>query len=176
MMDEQIRQLLTQRLASAAGHIRGIERMAQEDAYCIDLIRQIQAVQAALNKISHILLDTHLRTCMTTAVRGPDVAERERMLKEVPAVFELSNKLNLSVHKETTIMTNKTFTVPNISCGHCTHTIEMEVGELAGVSSVKADQESKQVTVAWDAPATWDKIQATLQEINYPPEGLIQIS
>jgi hypothetical protein len=52
----------------------------------------------------------------------------------------------------------------------------MEVGELAGVSSVKADQESKQVTVAWDAPATWDKIQATLQEINYPPEGLIQIS
>jgi copper ion binding protein len=73
-------------------------------------------------------------------------------------------------------MTNKTFTVPNISCGHCTHTIETEVGELAGVSSVKADQESKQVTVAWGNPATWDKIQAVLQEINYPPEGLIQLS
>ncbi len=73
-------------------------------------------------------------------------------------------------------MTTKTFTVPNISCGHCTHTIEMELGDLAGVQSVKAEQESKQVTVEWSEPASWEKIQAHLQEINYPPEGLIQIS
>ena len=73
-------------------------------------------------------------------------------------------------------MTSKIFTVPNISCGHCTHTIEMEVGELAGVTSVKAVEDSKQVTVEWQEPATWEKIQAALQEINYPPEGLIQIS
>ncbi len=73
-------------------------------------------------------------------------------------------------------MTSKTFTVPNISCGHCTHTIEMEVGELAGVTKVTAVQDSKQVTVEWQDPATWEQIQATLQEINYPPEGLIQIS
>jgi copper chaperone len=72
-------------------------------------------------------------------------------------------------------MESKTFTVPNISCGHCTHTIEMEVGDIAGVSSVKADEASKQVTVAWDAPASWEKIHSLLQEINYPPEGLIQI-
>ena len=66
-------------------------------------------------------------------------------------------------------MISKTFTVPNISCGHCTHTVEMEVGDLAGVKSVKAEIESKQVTVEWDAPATWDGIAALLQEINYPP-------
>ena len=72
-------------------------------------------------------------------------------------------------------MNSKTFIVPNISCGHCTHTVEMEVGDLAGVKSVKAAIESKQVTVEWDAPATWDSIAALLQEINYPPEGLIQI-
>jgi copper chaperone CopZ len=52
----------------------------------------------------------------------------------------------------------------------------MEVGDLAGVKSVKAEIESKKVTVEWDAPATWDGIAALLQEINYPPEGLIQIS
>lgn len=73
-------------------------------------------------------------------------------------------------------MSTKTFTVPNISCGHCTHTIEMEVGDLAGVTKVTAVQDSKQVTVEWQDPATWEQIQATLQEINYPPEGLIQIS
>ncbi len=73
-------------------------------------------------------------------------------------------------------MNTKTFTVPNISCGHCTHTIEMEVGELAGVSSVKAVEDTKQVTVEWGEPASWEKIQALLQEINYPAEGLIQLN
>ena len=73
-------------------------------------------------------------------------------------------------------MNSKTFTVPNISCGHCTHTIEMELGELTGVSSVKAVEASKQVTVEWGEPASWEKIQALLQEINYPAEGLIQLN
>ncbi len=66
-------------------------------------------------------------------------------------------------------MQTKTFTVPNISCGHCTHTVEMELSDLAGVKTVKAEQESKQVFVEWDDPATWEKIQTTLVEINYPP-------
>ncbi len=73
-------------------------------------------------------------------------------------------------------MTSKTFVVPNISCGHCTHTIEMEVGDLTGVTSVKADQASRKVTVEWQDPATWDQIEALLKEINYPPEQLLQIS
>ena len=72
-------------------------------------------------------------------------------------------------------MESKTFTVPNISCGHCTHTIEMELNDLTGVTTVKADQDSKQVTVEWQNPASWEQIQSLLQEINYPPEGLIQI-
>ena len=65
-------------------------------------------------------------------------------------------------------MNTKTFTVPNISCGHCTHTIELEVGELPGVSSVKAEEATKQVTVEWGDPATWTQIEALLQEIDYP--------
>jgi copper ion binding protein len=72
-------------------------------------------------------------------------------------------------------MAEKTFTVPNISCGHCVHTVKMEVGDIEGVSRVDADEKTKQVTVVWDDPATWDKIRETLVEINYPPEGLIQI-
>lgn len=72
-------------------------------------------------------------------------------------------------------MTSKTFVVPNISCGHCTHTIEMEVSDLKGVTSVKADQESRKVTIEWQDPATWDQIEALLNEINYPPEQLLQI-
>jgi copper ion binding protein len=66
-------------------------------------------------------------------------------------------------------MESKTFTVPNISCGHCVHTVQMEVGDIDGVKSVKAEQDTKQVFVEWDEPATWDQIKALLTEINYAP-------
>ena len=66
-------------------------------------------------------------------------------------------------------MTTKTFTAPAINCGHCTKTIEMEVGELSGVSSVKADVDSKEVVVEWTDPANWDQIQSLMEEINFPP-------
>ena len=66
-------------------------------------------------------------------------------------------------------MQNKTFVVPNISCGHCVHTIESEVGELPGVKVVKADENTRVVTVEWGDPATWQKIESLLKEIEYPP-------
>jgi DNA-binding FrmR family transcriptional regulator len=92
-MNETTKKAVAQRLASAAGHIKGIERMVNEDTYCIDVIKQIQAVQAALNKVGTMILDNHLRTCITTAIQGDDLEERERMLQEVTSVFEVSGKL-----------------------------------------------------------------------------------
>jgi CsoR family transcriptional regulator, copper-sensing transcriptional repressor len=92
-MDDITKTAVARRLASAAGHLKGIERMVAEDTYCIDVIRQIQAVQAALNKVSTLMLDNHLRTCITTAIQGDDVSEREKMLEEVTSVFEVSGKL-----------------------------------------------------------------------------------
>ncbi len=68
-------------------------------------------------------------------------------------------------------MESKTFVVPNISCGHCVHTIQNEVAEVEGVKAVQADQQTKKVTVQWDSPATWDKIEKVLKEINYPPQA-----
>ena len=67
-------------------------------------------------------------------------------------------------------MASKTVIVPAINCGHCTNTIEMEVGELAGVTRVSADVESKQVTVEWREPADWAQIESLLLEIDFPPE------
>ena len=70
-------------------------------------------------------------------------------------------------------MTTVTYSVPAISCGHCTHTIETEVSELQGVQSVKAEIDTKKVVVTFDAPASEEKIKALLAEIDYPAEGLI---
>lgn len=72
-------------------------------------------------------------------------------------------------------MTTVTYNVPAIHCGHCTHTIEMEVGELKGVQSVKADQATKKVYITFDEPASEEKIKALLTEIDYPAEGLISL-
>ena len=91
-MEEEKRKAISRRLAVAAGHLKGIERMVDDDAYCIDVIRQIQAVQSALNKASAMLLDNHLRTCVTTAIQDDNQAERERMLREITSVFSVSQK------------------------------------------------------------------------------------
>jgi len=72
-------------------------------------------------------------------------------------------------------MTTVTYTVPAISCGHCTHTIEAEVGELQGVLSVNANLDSKKVEISFEAPANEEAIKALLAEINYPVEGLIAL-
>lgn len=80
------------RLKSIEGHVRGIERMVEEDAYCIDVIRQIQAVQAALNKVSTIILGNHLNSCLITAIRGDNPEDRERVLGEISEVFEAATK------------------------------------------------------------------------------------
>ena len=72
-------------------------------------------------------------------------------------------------------MTTVTYTVPAISCGHCTHTIETEVGELKGVQSVKAEVDSKKVVITFDEPANEKIIKDLLAEIDYPAEGLISL-
>lgn len=65
-------------------------------------------------------------------------------------------------------MVRQTFTIPNISCGHCVMAVKNELSEMPGVQSVEGNPESKTVVVAWDAPASADDIRAKLQEINYP--------
>jgi copper ion binding protein len=72
-------------------------------------------------------------------------------------------------------MTIVTYTVPAISCSHCTHTIETEVGELKGVQSVKADVNTKKVVITFDDPANEKIIKDLLAEIDYPAEGLITL-
>jgi copper chaperone len=67
-------------------------------------------------------------------------------------------------------MSVSTYFVPAISCHHCVHTIQTEVSDLAGVSSVEADVSTKKVTITYEAPATTEQIEALMAEIDYPVE------
>jgi DNA-binding FrmR family transcriptional regulator len=93
MLDDGKKQLLTNRLKSIEGHIRGIERMVEEDAYCMDILKQVKAVQQALERVSALTLENHLNTCVTTAIRSDDAAEKERVVAEIMDVFKATGKL-----------------------------------------------------------------------------------
>jgi DNA-binding FrmR family transcriptional regulator len=77
---------LLNRLKTIEGHIRG------DDVYCIDIIQQTQAVQSALEKFNSVVLANHLNHCVTTAIRGDDAAERERVVNELVQVFDPTSR------------------------------------------------------------------------------------
>lgn len=81
------------RLKTIEGHVRGIQRMLEQGEYCIDVIRQIQATQSALNKVSQMVLEDHMHSCVITAVRGEDANERERVINEITEVYEAATKV-----------------------------------------------------------------------------------
>ncbi len=91
-MDDQTKAGVIRRLQSVEGHVRGIQRMVEDDKYCIDIIKQIGAVQAALGKVQEIVLDQHLHSCVTTAIRGDDAERREAVIDEILGVFSITNK------------------------------------------------------------------------------------
>jgi DNA-binding FrmR family transcriptional regulator len=90
-MDEETQEI-SNRLKSIEGHVRGVTKMVENEAYCIDVVNQVNAIQAALQKVSTMLLDRHLHTCVTTAIRGDDPDERERVIGEIMGVFSAKSK------------------------------------------------------------------------------------
>ena len=92
-MSEEHTQGILNRLRSIEGHVRGIQRMVDEGAYCIDIINQNLAVQRALEKVNSLILERHLQTCVTTAIQSDDPMERERVITEIMTVFEATGKM-----------------------------------------------------------------------------------
>ncbi|MGD8321384.1 MAG: metal-sensitive transcriptional regulator [Gemmatimonadota bacterium] len=91
-MSDERTQDIVRRLKSVEGHVRGIERMVEEGAYCVEVVNQILAVQRALKKVSGLVLDRHLHSCVTHAIQGDDKAAKERVLAELMEVFEATGK------------------------------------------------------------------------------------
>jgi DNA-binding FrmR family transcriptional regulator len=70
------------------GHLKANLKMVEEDRYCINIIRQNQAVIAALEKVNELILRNHLETCVTKAVRGKSEKERKKVFEEIIDVFQ----------------------------------------------------------------------------------------
>jgi DNA-binding FrmR family transcriptional regulator len=73
--------------------VRGIQRMVDGGADCVDIINQSLAVQRALDRVNSLILERHLQTCVTTAIRGDDATERERVIEEILSVFQTKTRM-----------------------------------------------------------------------------------
>jgi DNA-binding FrmR family transcriptional regulator len=76
------------RLRRIEGQIRGLQRMIDEDAYCIDVLTQVSAATKALESVAVGLLDEHIRHCVSDAVRGSDDHTAEEMVTEATRAIE----------------------------------------------------------------------------------------
>jgi DNA-binding FrmR family transcriptional regulator len=77
------------RLATIEGHLRGIRKMVEEDAYCVDILKQSYAVERGLKAFESALLEGHLASCVPNGFREGRDAE---MIRELGELFELSRK------------------------------------------------------------------------------------
>lgn len=71
------------RLSRIEGQLRGLQKMIDEDRYCIDILVQVKAARAALNKVEGELLKDHVDNCLAAAIASDDVAEREIKVAEL---------------------------------------------------------------------------------------------
>jgi CsoR family transcriptional regulator, copper-sensing transcriptional repressor len=85
-------QALLNRLRRIEGQVRGLQRMVDEDAYCIDTLTQVAAVQTALERVAIEVLDAHVRTCVADAVKGGEEGEGDAKLDELMAAVRRFTK------------------------------------------------------------------------------------
>ncbi len=88
-MQETTRAESLKRLNYIEGHLNGVRRMIEEDAYCVDILKQSFAVRRALEKLEQIMLEGHLRTCVVSGIRD---GREEQVVGELRELYELANK------------------------------------------------------------------------------------
>ena len=92
-MKTSIKKQLLNRMNYLKGHLEGVKKMIEKDRYCIDIIKQNLAVIAAIHKVNQMILENHLNTCVTTAIKGNNKKVRHRVIKELLAIFETKHKI-----------------------------------------------------------------------------------
>lgn len=87
-MKKDLKQQALNRMSYLIGHLQANKKMVEENKYCIDIMRQNNAVISALKKVNDLILKSHLQTCATTAIKNGDVKERQRVLEELLEIYE----------------------------------------------------------------------------------------
>ncbi len=86
---DDVRREVLARLRSIAGHLRGVEKMVEEDKYCVDVLRQTMAIEKAMQRVDELVLEGHLETCVADAFRE---GRSQRTVGELLDIFRTSRK------------------------------------------------------------------------------------
>lgn len=92
-MTPQVKQDALFRLKSVLGHANGVVRMLEREEYCIDVIRQVAAIEVALKKVSAILLQNHLDTCVAVTINEKSPTIRSRVVRELLEIFQTNKRV-----------------------------------------------------------------------------------
>ena len=87
MMNERLKTSVNNRLKRIEGQIAGIRRMVEDDRYCVDVLTQTSAVVSALRGVEDLVMQNHLKTCVTDAIRGEDESEQQEKIDELMSVI-----------------------------------------------------------------------------------------
>ncbi len=90
-MEEKKKKQIINRVSYLSGHLNGAKKMVEEDKYCIDIIKQNEAVIAALHKVNEMILENHLNTCVTDAIKGESEKEKGKKIRELLEIYKKTN-------------------------------------------------------------------------------------
>jgi DNA-binding FrmR family transcriptional regulator len=87
VIDDETKGKAQGRLRRIEGQVQGLQRMIAADAYCVDILLQVSAVQGALDQVQKLLLGRHIESCVADALRSGSRTERQRKVDELLEVF-----------------------------------------------------------------------------------------
>jgi DNA-binding FrmR family transcriptional regulator/copper chaperone CopZ len=174
---------LTARKSAALDHVatvrmqlEEVSRMLQSDAYCVDVMKQIQTVQCSLERANRVTLHKHLQTCFSDAVLfGRGQAAIEELIDTVkftPASTVPHRSLSGSgpghgAALDTKFMAVTTLSLPGISSPKCKAAIERIVAPITGVGSVEVDLSTRTITIYHDDRAPARRLIEAIEEQGY---------
>lgn len=85
---------LKNRLRRIAGQVAAVERMLDDDAYCVDILTQIAAASGALSKVGQIVLESHVKSCVADAMKNGSAKDRDAKLAELIEIFQKYARLS----------------------------------------------------------------------------------
>ena len=86
-MKQEVKNKIDPRLARIEGQVKGIRSMVQNDRYCVDILLQLSAVISALKKVEDLVMENHLNTCVTDALKSEDEKESQLKISELMDVM-----------------------------------------------------------------------------------------
>jgi CsoR family transcriptional regulator, copper-sensing transcriptional repressor len=87
MIDDTTKAKVQGRLRRIEGQVQGLQRMIADEAYCVDILLQISAVQGALEQVQKLLLGRHIESCVADALKSGARGDRQRKIDELVEVF-----------------------------------------------------------------------------------------